>query len=634
MSFLKNIFENRKDAKKTIENTQDDWKKEFFVYHPIHGDKEKAHIQDVTRILTDPEYLQTFNITADMHYAMLNEGLFSDSQQTEHEMAFLHDFIIREERPLYALLRFSNTLRTSVGQRAESYFSAPLSPEFKQEEKKKLQTIYSGLHEIIDDAHTPYLLAQSLDPSLIMKPYAPFEKWKESVTPVFITDEYAIVDTGEQLFNILRIPQNKKDEVLSLIERYQKDMEAMQTPAPPIPKNASRKELWEYKKKYLNTKIHADMRWGLPVEMEEYVIPLQEWNTLFPHLSNGFEALTDETVFEARSFFKKGIRDNIEKDLHINLQKLSFQEQIYFLTFIARRKNSEFSELRDFTHRYGNDGLHTFLSLAKGGPEMGQKILDIGEKLPEESARAIFAKYTELVYASEASIKNISQYRVDVEAIRDYLLDRGVRWLKSFDYHTITEKQLIRKLENSKQEIFIKGQVLKYLNKHLENFDIEAFSRDFAIEMKKSTELSEKEKEEHIELYDVLRDHYDSHTKESTVSYYKKKLEEEDQVILDIRDNKENALIGSIRVGKMNNGNYEIASLMVDYPYEHIDLGSLIFEKAVALFGDKTLEGRVLKGKEWLLDYYARFDFKVAEEINDDGVPAYRIIREPNPIEH
>ncbi len=624
-----------KEKPKAITKNQEQVKEIEFQLRDFEGEVHKAKSKELVDALSDPEFIKVFGFPSDMQNAILKENLFSDTEQLKHELAFLQEFFKSEEKPLYALLRFSSFLRTIVGERVGAFSSLPKEGNFSQQEKERLDYLYTAFSDLEQDPETPYLLAKNVGPSYLMKAYQPFEKWRESVAPVYIDKQYAVIDNGQNTFQILRIPEEERAQVEKLIEQYQKQMEAMQVShrPPQLPENASLAEMQAYKKKYLDHKIHQDMQWGIPHELEDYVLPLREQVKLFPHLKNEMEFFTDETVFEARSFFKKDVRELIEKDLNIDLTKLSFQEQIYFLTTVAKEKNRDFQRIKDFSQQFGEDGLRTFLSVAHAGKKMGEHILHIGERIEEDAARKIFAQYTELIRASQHIIESDFTDHIDDETFQQYLLKRGVRWLQSFDNEQLTERQLLRKLENSRKEILVKGQLVKYLSKHVEGFRLEDFSEHFALEMKKSSELSEEEKQQHLELYEVLRDHYNEETKTSVVEYYRKKLEEENQTLLDVYDKKEEKLIGSIRVGELENGNLEIASLMVDYPYEHVDLGSLVFEKAVQLFSDRTLEGRVLKGKEWLLDYYGRFGFRVGEESEDDGVPAYCILRGPSSSE-
>ena len=84
--------------------------------------------------------------------------------------------------------------------------------------------------------------------------------------------------------------------------------------------------------------------------------------------------------------------------------------------------------------------LKSFLSLEKGGSEMGQKILDLGEKLPAESANAIFSKYAELSdIARDAEDFVKSEFSDDLEnsekiseELREKMLSKGVEVLNIF----------------------------------------------------------------------------------------------------------------------------------------------------------------------------------------------------------
>ena len=67
-------------------------------------------------------------------------------------------------------------------------------------------------------------------------------------------------------------------------------------------------------------------------------------------------------------------------------------------------------ETKDFFNNFDKNGLKTFLSISSGGKEMGDKILELGEKLEPEVAEKVFAKYGEIIDTAdntETEIKKI-----------------------------------------------------------------------------------------------------------------------------------------------------------------------------------------------------------------------------------
>lgn len=81
------------------------------------------------------------------------------------------------------------------------------------------------------------------------------------------------------------------------------------------------------------------------------------------------------------------------------LDDLSLVEQFNLLTFFKERSIADVEPLKQFAKTYGTDGLRTFLSL-EHDRGFGSSIIALGEKLPQESARALFKKYGELLDAA------------------------------------------------------------------------------------------------------------------------------------------------------------------------------------------------------------------------------------------
>jgi len=70
----------------------------------------------------------------------------------------------------------------------------------------------------------------------------------------------------------------------------------------------------------------------------------------------------------------------------------------------------ENNKIISFGKNFKKDGVKTFLSIEQGGKEMGDKIIGLGEKLPEEVSQKVFEKYGEIINTAdkaEEEIKNI-----------------------------------------------------------------------------------------------------------------------------------------------------------------------------------------------------------------------------------
>lgn len=115
----------------------------------------------------------------------------------------------------------------------------------------------------------------------------------------------------------------------------------------------------------------------------------------------------DISDFEA-VIISKPVRDFIKKDLNINLEDLTLPEQFNFLSYAKNTTIDKIHKIKSFSGAYGSSGVRTFLSLehSENKEEMGNKILTLGEKFPEDSAKKLFAKYGEIVN----EVDNIAEY--------------------------------------------------------------------------------------------------------------------------------------------------------------------------------------------------------------------------------
>jgi len=134
---------------------------------------------------------------------------------------------------------------------------------------------------------------------------------------------------------------------------------------------------------------------------------------------------------------KPELKNKIEQDLQINLNEIPLRSQIHFLKFLSNSDGDKFNKLkivlRGKTIEQNTNFLKSFLSMS-GNNEMGDKILILGEKLPKEIAREIFAKYGEIINivdSVEKYLSLISDKKDDfndpkiIQEIKEKLLIRG-----------------------------------------------------------------------------------------------------------------------------------------------------------------------------------------------------------------
>lgn len=132
--------------------------------------------------------------------------------------------------------------------------------------------------------------------------------------------------------------------------------------------------------------------------------------------------------------------DKLFSETDVRLNNLSFREQGWFIIKFNEADAEEKEKLRTFVSDFGESGIKTFLSL-ESDQEMGEKILALGEKLPRETAAAIFRKYSEIVD--------------ETEKIRDYL-EKNFRGEGEISQGTIQEivEGILRKGADTLRKFF------------------------------------------------------------------------------------------------------------------------------------------------------------------------------------
>lgn len=175
------------------------------------------------------------------------------------------------------------------------------------------------------------------------------------------------------------------------------------------------------------------------------------------------------------------MRELIEHDFGIDLSKLDYSIQYYFLNFLKSRNTDQAKSLAEFTSEFGQDGFKTFLSF-NSGEGISDSISEIGDKYPKEAAKQIFAKYAEIVdktsgvrdFLSENFGQNSEQSMDSAEDVIQNLLKRGRELLiKSSRSEDIED--LLADLEEINGDIALFADTVKSLKENNIDVDLEDF---------------------------------------------------------------------------------------------------------------------------------------------------------------
>jgi|GEM_PF-4619705 len=180
-------------------------------------------------------------------------------------------------------------------------------------------------------------------------------------------------------------------------------------------------------------------------------------------------------------------REYVQKTLNIDLSKLNLNNQFYFLNFIQGKKESDIEKFKRFIMDSKSDEdkinkFKTFLSIEQGGKDMGDKIIELGEKLPKDVAEKVFGKYGEIINQTddlENFIKiNFSNDLLEnpnfIIELRDSMLEKAKNLLLSYFDKTKDDKidkdKLLKDLDNlqiEKELLFTTVKLSKTLGKEI-----------------------------------------------------------------------------------------------------------------------------------------------------------------------
>ena len=197
------------------------------------------------------------------------------------------------------------------------------------------------------------------------------------------------------------------------------------------------------------------------------------------------ENLSKEDIYDFGFICKKSIREKINQDLSINQENLSLKEQLMINSYLKTVSVEDFTKVKDFTHNYHESGLKTFLALEYGGQNIGDKIIEIGNRFDSAIAQKIFDKYAEIIdsvnnitdIAQNNFTSGISLHEQSLTDIETMLHKRGVMLLEKF--HTqidVDPNEIIAELDRINADTLTTLAIFKHAIKTGYKLPIEAIS--------------------------------------------------------------------------------------------------------------------------------------------------------------
>ena len=321
----------------------------------------------------------------------------------------------------------------------------------------------------------------------------------------------------------------------------------------------------------------------------------------FPEIKNEtrVKSIEELALFKISSslYFRKYIKEEVGLDL----SEIDLSYQFYFLDFIQGKTKKEINKLKKFIEKSKdkkdkNIKLKTFLSVEQGGREMGDKILTLGEKLPEDIAMKIFEKYGEIIdnvnkileFAQHNFTQEINTNPELIKKIEETLYIKGKNLLSETYDNLMKETDidcpdLEKKLERINADTITTFAIFKQAVKNGEKLPIESIDGSI-FSKKKANEISKEQQNEMLELYDDNWKNYpDRDFVESLKEYFKTAFtptenQEKNYLYTFEKDNKIRAFV---RFEKQNGGLYASA-LNVDDASKNFGLGEAMMDESLA----------------------------------------------------
>jgi predicted GNAT family acetyltransferase len=274
-----------------------------------------------------------------------------------------------------------------------------------------------------------------------------------------------------------------------------------------------------------------------------------------------------------------------------NLSEISLKQQFYLAEFFKKIYNRDLFEVFSFFKIYQSYGSKVFLSLEHGGSDMGQKILDIGAKLPLETASKIFAKYAEIIDSIENVLsvaQNNFKSSIDtkpelLESIEQSLYKRGADLLSQFhDNLNQNPEEILAELERINADTITTLSIFKYAAKFGNKLPLEDITGS-EFSKKTGNELSVEDINEMEHIYQSNWKNYGNQELiQSVIQKFRESLTGDQSQQEQIYTFKKNDQINAfVKFSQLNPGVKYASALNVDQSSKGFGLGETMMDEAL-----------------------------------------------------
>lgn len=321
-------------------------------------------------------------------------------------------------------------------------------------------------------------------------------------------------------------------------------------------------------------------------------------------------------------------RNEMEEKINIHLEDLSVREQLWLLKFLRDKSEKRVNNVIANSKKYGREFLRAFTA-CEFYKEAGESILYISQNLEKEAAQAIFAKYGNLVDASE----KISDYLYTnfghekgfgdetVNNITENLLHKGKDLLIRFASQAekakrqgkgVDNEEILKHLENVKVEILLFASAFKAVSAE-QKIDLEEI-KEIELAITDSSELTEPTKAKMTDIFKENREHYPPQLLKETLKEFTEALNSTGKKFYILTHGQE--IVSFMRFDELPNGNLYAGSLNVRPEIKGSAIGSAVLKAALDKEArELAIEAIVYEKNPMLKHYLKDFGFQMAGEI-------------------
>ncbi|MFA5029805.1 MAG: GNAT family N-acetyltransferase [Patescibacteria group bacterium] len=340
----------------------------------------------------------------------------------------------------------------------------------------------------------------------------------------------------------------------------------------------------------------------------------------------------EEALVDFKWMSKKSMREKIGQELNIDLSNLSLREQFHFLQFIKTMSSVKMEPVRRFASRFGLTGFKTFLS-CEYGQEMGNKILELGERLPPAVAEKIFAKYVEIIETADETIELVAKefgrnIPGDVlDKVRSSLLSRGRDVLNDFCLKAargFEASEILDQMDSIKADVLLFAASFRALLEAGEEIDFKEAAK-VSMETRQPADLLPSEKEEMIRIFLANREDYPEELLREVSSDFEEAVSPEEgsaksqSVFTILRYDRK--IICFLRLEPRGQNRLYAASFNVRPEAQGFKIGNAMIKEVIdSAARENIIEAVVYGRRPELLDFYkSRFGFKEVGETEIAG---------------